>query len=426
MDIHKRILKRTYSTHSINRGYTMKYAYFIASLCACISHLMFSMDYTSREYRRPAGSYTHKPQFRNYRDEALERAIHASLQDQIRHDTAIRQRAATSSTGIVQGNISYDDALAIAVAASLEVQHPTLGLAKSPEKEPDTTELRSFKGDEVCPICASTIDELGRDQARLTQCCHQFICKNDAQELEKRAAELYTNMQDAEWRRRYAASPDFTGWPYALEEIERHRHAECPLCRHYPLEIEVPISAEPRHSASTAPAQSTETTSRKTDTPERIPDTIHLFFKFLDTVVTKAVHDRNIEALRLLQQELTPWGSFEQFQALAHTILCIRPEITLHEHDIIKVVWEHVINTIPTIERERLLLEDTMQILSQSEERYQLLTLETLNSLLETWEVYLEGPALRVWTMLSPTQKLFYVYRLKFQCQLADIIEHSA
>jgi len=67
-----------------------------------------------------------------------------------------------------------------------------------------------------------------------------------------------------------------------------------------------------------------------------------------------------------------------------------------------------------------------MQILSQSEERYQLLTLETLNSLLETWEVYLEGPALRVWTMLSPTQKLFYVYRLKFQCQLADIIEHSA
>lgn len=84
---------------------------------------------------------------------------------------------------------------------------------------------------DYCSICNSTIQELGPDQVYSTSCCHQIICKNDADHIEKSAQELYQNLQDPNWRAQYSASDDFTGWPEALE------HAKCPFCRHYPLEV---------------------------------------------------------------------------------------------------------------------------------------------------------------------------------------------
>ncbi len=206
-------------THSINRGYTMKYACLIASLCACFSCLMFPMGYKPRVPHRPSTTHAHKPQPSQHLDEELESAIEASLQEQALYNAA-RQQATMSFIHITQGDIPFDDALAMAMAASLETQQPELEPAMPRKKESAQPKHNSIKGDEACPICASTVEELGIDQARFTHCCHQFICKNDAQELEKRSSELYTNMQDAEWRKRYAESPDFTGWPYALQNID--------------------------------------------------------------------------------------------------------------------------------------------------------------------------------------------------------------
>jgi len=400
----------------------MKYAYLIASLCACFPSLMLPMGYKPQAYHRTSTAHPHF----QHKDEELENAIQASLQEQALHDAAKRRHATTSFIYTTQGYIPYDDALAAAMAASLETQQPVSEPAKLSKKETTQPEHNVFKGDEVCPICASTIGELGKDHARFTRCCHQFICKDDAQELEKRAMELYANMQDSEWRRRYAASPDFTGWPYALQDIEQHKHAECPLCRHYALEVELPAESTAQHADRKVPGNGAQGSSQQAGVQQEITDRINLFFKFLDTVITKAVHDRNVEALRLLQQELTPWGSYEQFQMLVHTILCVRPEIKLHEHEIINAVWEFIIHSIPTIEREQLALEDTMQALSQYERRYQILATDSIGSLLGTWQAHLGDKGLHVWNMLNPAQKLFYLYRIKFQCQLADIIEHIA
>lgn len=405
----------------------MKYAYLIASLYACTSSLVFPMG---SQPKAPRGSssahyYSHRQQHRRYGEE-LENAIQASLREQALYDAAKRRHPATSFTHTSQGDIPYQDALAMAMAASLETQQPTSEAIQESKKAPSQEVHNFLKGDEACPICASTIGELGVEQARFTRCCHQFICNDDVQELEKRAAELYTNMHDAEWRRRYSASPDFTGWPYTLQDIEQHRHAECPLCRHYPLEVDLPAQSTAQHSGSIAPVNGTHTASQQEALHQEITDIINLFFKFLDAVITKAVQDRNIEALRLLQQELTPWGNYEQFQALVHTILCVRPEIKLREHEIISAIWENIIHTIPAIEREQLILEDTMQTLSQYEKRYQILITDPIGSLLEIWQAHLETKGLRVWNMLNPTQKFFYLYRLKFQCQLTDIIEHIA
>src|ERR1700722_428343 len=44
-----------------------------------------------------------------------------------------------------------------------------------------------LKGDEECVICASSARELGNNQARFTNCCRQFICAKDAQEIVDRA-----------------------------------------------------------------------------------------------------------------------------------------------------------------------------------------------------------------------------------------------
>jgi hypothetical protein len=368
--------------------------------------------------------YSHRPQQEQY-DEGLENAIQASLREQALYNANRRHHATTSFTYTTQGDIPYEAALAMAMAASLEPQQPTPA-AQTIKKAPSQEVHNLLKGDEACPICASTIGELGSEQARFTRCCHQFICNDDVQELEKRAVELYTNMHDAEWRRRYSASPDFTGWPYALQDIEQHRHAECPLCRHYPLEVDLPAQSTDQHSGVIAPADGTHTSSRQEAVHQDITDIINLFFKFLDTVITKAVTDRNTEALRLLQQELTPWGNYEQFQALVHTILCVRPEIKLREHDIISTVWENILHTIPAIEREQIILDDTMHTLSHYEKRYLILTTDSIGSLLETWQAHLGDKGLHVWNMLNNAQKLFYLYRLKFQCQLADIIDHIA
>jgi hypothetical protein len=107
-------------------------------------------------------------------------------------------------------------------------------------------------------------------------------------------------------------------------------------------------------------------------------------------------------------------------------ILCVHHEIKLREHDIISAIWENILHTIPAIEREQLILEDTMQRLSQYEKRYPILTTDSIGSLLETWQAHLRDKGLHVWNMLNSAQKLFYLYRLKFQCQLADIIDHIA
>lgn len=88
-----------------------------------------------------------------------------------------------------------------------------------------------------CPICSETITALGGIKAMtITQCCNQLICKKDETKIENRARELYRLYHDHDLRREYAANTDtFTGWP--SQDIQDRQHAECPLCRHYPLQV---------------------------------------------------------------------------------------------------------------------------------------------------------------------------------------------
>ena len=164
--------------------------------------------------------------------------------------------------------MSEEDRLAATIAASLETAHqqdqttPTVqhqktitAQAPAPKKTKRQIPAPSIKGTEECQICGSSLSELGKEEARFTKCCGQFICQTDFDKLETRAVELNINMQDSAWRKHYSQAEDFTGWPYPLEQADQHEHAACPYCREYPLEVTPP--AQPI-AEKLAPATATQ------------------------------------------------------------------------------------------------------------------------------------------------------------------------
>jgi hypothetical protein len=95
--------------------------------------------------------------------------------------------------------------------------------------------LPTVKGTDACNICTYQAKDCDANQIYRTKCCKQFICLDDAQRLQKDAADLYKKLQDPVQRRIMSSSPDFTHWP-----DQKTPHAKCPnpYCKNEKLEIE--------------------------------------------------------------------------------------------------------------------------------------------------------------------------------------------
>ena len=94
----------------------------------------------------------------------------------------------------------------------------------------------------------------------------------------------------------------------------------------------------------------------------------------------------------------------------------------LPENNLINTVWERVINAMPAFERNIQILEDHINHLVLGEHRQHILAAPTMTAILDIWQTNLHANGNRVWQMLNPMQKLFYLYRLKFHCQVAAIL----
>lgn len=79
-----------------------------------------------------------------------------------------------------------------------------------------------LKGDEECAICMSSARDLGNDQARFTQCCKQFICAKDADEIGKKIRESNRD-----------------------RDRKRQLEIRCPYCRHTPFQVTRPAPVAP-------------------------------------------------------------------------------------------------------------------------------------------------------------------------------------
>ena len=79
-----------------------------------------------------------------------------------------------------------------------------------------------LKGDKECAICMSSARDLGNDQARFTQCCKQFICAKDADEIGKKIRESNRD-----------------------RDRKRQLEIRCPYCRHTPFQVTRPTAEAP-------------------------------------------------------------------------------------------------------------------------------------------------------------------------------------
>ncbi|MCK4498977.1 hypothetical protein KAU11_00595 [Candidatus Babeliales bacterium] len=96
----------------------------------------------------------------------------------------------------------------------------------------NTKETNTFRQIRECGICRLNLRELDTGQVCQTNCCKKFMCQHCVERMEKEAKDLYRNLHDSSWRKQFAASSDFVGWPQERE------HAQCPYCRMYPLKVE--------------------------------------------------------------------------------------------------------------------------------------------------------------------------------------------
>jgi len=105
-----------------------------------------------------------------------------------------------------------------------------------------------------CAICAKSCYRLYPNDILITQCCKNIICSQDFLHLQENARELYQKMQDPEWRRTYAARPDFNGWPLDVKES-----AICPYCRAHPFNADqFPIELLSPELVKTIPEEATK------------------------------------------------------------------------------------------------------------------------------------------------------------------------
>jgi hypothetical protein len=97
-----------------------------------------------------------------------------------------------------------------------------------------------LQGNEQCAICMTSAAELGNNQARFTNCCRQYLCAKDAQEIEKTAHSRRPAQQ-----------------------------ARCPYCRHTPLRTIRPTVNAPasRAPARDAQAQRSQPNARPQSSP---------------------------------------------------------------------------------------------------------------------------------------------------------------
>jgi hypothetical protein len=114
-----------------------------------------------------------------------------------------------------------------------EYSTPAFGIVPATVARPTAPILPTVDRADTCGICAYEAKDCDAHQIYKTKCCKHFICLDDAQELQRRAAETYRQLQDPVQRRIMSERPDFTGWP-----DQTTPHAKCPYCRHEKLEIE--------------------------------------------------------------------------------------------------------------------------------------------------------------------------------------------
>lgn len=455
----------------------MKYICIITSLLITSSALLTAMDY-DRERQQRQEYRQHADQSTNIHDTDGDAALATALQEILDEDDvqalsaygALDPQEFSSAQLLLYDDeddinqydlpefngMTEDEELAAALAASLETEHQGTSATTQtttvagPRYGKDTPRLASnqpvrtktdikkqahstiITGTEECPICGSSLEELGREQARFTNCCGRFICQTDFDKMETRAVELSVNMQNPEWRRRYSQSEDFGGWPYKLEDIDNHRHAECPFCRNYPLEVVPSTDQTPEQNAPAPAAQPHDPVQQAAANPATahlaqlevrpaMAQLVETFFNFLNPCIESAGRN-NVDALRALENELKITGNRERFKTCILTLQAKELESVLPENNLINTIWEHIIKSLPRIEQERQPLEDHIAHMAAGLQRQQIINAHYMQDVLTLWQASLRQGGKVVWQILNPTQKLFYLYRLKFHCQVAEIL----
>lgn len=84
--------------------------------------------------------------------------------------------------------------------------------------------LSDLMANSECPVCFDKVKEIDQEQAFVTGCCDQFMCKGCGTELIDQDKELKKNLEDPAWRKVNGENP----FP---------KLKGCPLCREVPLRI---------------------------------------------------------------------------------------------------------------------------------------------------------------------------------------------